>query len=207
MAEEEKVVNTAEATAAEAEVQVIPEVVPAPEPEKEQSIPKSRFDEINERLKQTEGTLNVAMRTIQNIQRPQPQTPEPETEYLDPAVKRLADENKQLKALGGALVDKMDLLEVQTNPDIKDYKKYASNVDQLRQQRGNQGQYISRLQAYYEIKGQEALRGGNRQPVVEKEPEAPEAIPQTRAAVRPSNQPRKPETLEQTIARLKDVPI
>jgi len=216
MAEEEKVVNTAEATTAEATEQgvtetdtTVTETVTPPAEEKPEGRANERIRELNERVKNAEEQTRIALNTIQQMQQnaQRPNVPEPETEYLDPAVKKLADENKQLKALGGALVDKMDLLEVQTNPDIKNYKKYAPNIDQLRQQRAGQGQYISRLQAYYEIKGQEALRGGNRQTVVEKEPETPAAIPQTKTAVKQTSRLNKPETLEEKIARLKDVPI
>lgn len=221
MAEENAVVNTEEATTPEAtETQVTPEETPevkpeAPPVEKEQVIPKSRFDEVNDERNALREQNRLLIEMQRNAQNQRPAQPEAEPDYLDPAVKTLADKNKQLAmALGGIYKetletkDELDLIKTQTHPDIpvKDYRKYSSQIEQIRQNAENQGgKKPPRADVYFYLKGQEALRGGGyRQPEkpAETEPEKPSAIPQTKTAGKVSGQPKKPETLDEAVARL-----
>ena len=206
MAEEEKVVNTENPTNSEATEQEAPVVepeVPAVQ-EKEQFIPKSRFDEVNDER----NSLREQNRLLIEMQRNQRQpAPEPEQEYLDPAVKSLAEKNRRLEMAIGGVANQLDLIEAKTNPAFKDYAKHEADIERVHSQYLQQGQFIKRSLIYTHLKGQEALKGGSRQ--VEKvvvEPEVPAAIPQTRPSAKPIKS-NKPETLEQTVARLKDVPI
>lgn len=210
MAEENGVITTVPPTVEATNVPEVPavetsEVPEVPVVEKEQTIPKSRFDEVNDERNnlREQNRLLIQMQQRQN----QPVAPEPEMEYLDPAVKKLADENKQLKAAFGGVINEIDAIKVKTNPNIKDYAKYEPQVEQMRSQLYAQGQFTTREQVYFYIKGQEALKGGNRkpEPVVAKEPETPVAMPQTKATVKISQSPKGPETLEQKVARLKNV--
>ena len=211
MADENEVVNTTGATTVEAtEPQVeTPEVEATPEPEKEQPkeqfIPKSRFDEVNDERNslREQNRLLIEMQNRQNQQRPV--APEPEPDYLDPAVKSLADKNKRLEAALGGVANKLDQMEARSK--FKDYDKYSAEVERVHNDFLQRGQFINRELIYTNIKGQEAMRGGNRQveKVVEAEPEKPAAIPQTRTAAKSPIKSNKPETLEEEIARLSKV--
>jgi hypothetical protein len=214
MAEETTVVNTAEPTTAEAtDLSVtetdttVTETVTPPAEKEPEGRANERIRELNERVKNAEEQNRIALQTIQQMQQnaQRPPVNEPETEYLDPAVSKLSAEIKRQGAATAGLWNELDLLKVKGNPNYKDYPKYESAVEQIVTQARNNGQFFTREQVYIGLKGQEALKGGNRQPVVEKEPETPAAIPQTKATVKISHQPKGAETLEQKVARLKNV--
>lgn len=209
MPEETPSVITPDPLPGEATEQVEPEVKETPEvPVKEpEGRANERIRELNDRVKASEEQTRIALQTIQQMQQnaQRPNAPEPETEYLDPAVSKLNAEIKRQGAATAGLWNELDALKVKSNPNYKDYPKYESQVEQIVTQARQQGQFFTREQVYIGLKGQEALKGGNRQPAAEKVVETPEAIPQTKPAVKISHIPKGPETLEQKAKRLENV--
>lgn len=215
MAEEEKVVNTEDPTTSESTEQDKPEAKEAPEvpekpaEEKPEGRANERIRELNERVKNAEEQNRIALATIQQMQQnaQKPPADEPETEYLDPAVKALASKNKRLEMALGGVANELDAMKARSNRAFKDYDKLEPEVERVHSEMLRNGQFVSRSLIYTHLKGQEALRGGGRQPapVVEKEPDKPAAIPNTKATAKQSARPNRPETLAETVERLKDV--
>lgn len=171
---------------------------PKAEDRKEQYVPITRFNEVNQEMKELREQ-NIRMQTlIEERLKPPAPPPDPDDEMLDPAVKKIKQENMQLRQALGGLADEQDLLKAKFN--IKDYDKIASQVDMFRQEIARRGQYVSRVDAYTYLQGRDAI---NKPQTVKPKAEIPaiqdtkpEPIPATRTAAA-NKTVKKPMTLEE----------
>ena len=134
---------------------------PQAEKPKEQYVPLSRFNEVNQEMKELREQ-NIRMQTLieERLKPPAPvQAPDPDDELIDPVVKqrfsKITQENSQLKQALGAIADKQDLLEARNV--VKDYDKHSNQIDLLRRDMAARGQWVSRVDAYTYLQGKEML--------------------------------------------------
>ena len=145
------------------------------------TVPYTRFKEVNNELKETKEMVKGLAQTVQQMKAPpQAEKEDDDDEFADPGMKKIKTENKQLRQGVGVLADQNDLLMVRTDPDInqKDYKKLASKIElEVRNQR-SQGQFFSRKQIYYWLKGKEGKPTIETPPIKGETQEAP--VPETK---------------------------
>ena len=144
------------------------------------TVPYTRFKEVNNELKETKEMVKGLAQTVQQMKAPPPAKEEDDDEFADPGMKKIKTENKQLRQGVGVLADQNDLLMVRTDPDInqKDYKKLASKIElEVRNQR-SQGQFFSRKQIYYWLKGKEGKPTIETPPIKGETQETP--VPETK---------------------------
>ncbi len=183
-----------------------PEETTPTEVEDRESRRDERIRELNERVKNAEGLVVQQSQIIQNMQQQQQQEQEQQPEddeTLDPEVRKVKAQLRQSQLAVGALADQNDLLLARTNPDIKDYGKYAQAIEGTLRQMRTSGRNSSRTEIYWWLKGQEA--GKTKPPKAEvnkAEGEDQSPIPETKRAKPTGQAPRKPKTLEEEAQEL-----
>jgi len=199
----------ADTPAAKEPAQPEPQKAEEPKPEPEKTVPYERFQEKNEEAKELRQQNLLLQQLVQNHLKPPAPAPEPEDEMIDPEIRKVRQENRELRGMIGQMADQQDLINARLS--IKDYDKHADQVETIRQEFLRKGQYIPRTDIYTYLQGRQVL---NRPAVVkqevkpEPEPVKPKPIPTVRAAA--SNKPLvnknpEPGTPEYTEAHKNDV--
>jgi len=192
MTEEKKDVKK-EASATSTETKVV-------ETDSEKAL-KARISELSSEKKELTEQLGALTQTVQNIiNKPKEEVDDPD---LDPNIKKV---QKQIKELGGALAanfDNQDKIEVRLDPNInqKDYAKKEKEVEKLRKDYATQkGVVYSRKEIYFFLKGQEK---GQEKEEPEKKEEETTPMPETKTTVKETQ--TTPKTTEELGEKLKDV--
>lgn len=177
-------------------------------PEEPQTVPYERFKEVNDEVKTLRSDYQRLLTKLEERLNPPPAPQaDPEDEMLDPAVKKIKQDNQQLRQVLGQMADQQDLINAKIS--IKDYDKHASQVEDIRKQFIAKGQYIPRADIYTYLQGKQALSRPAPAPKQEvkppAEPEKPAPIPATKPAASNKPSPKKPKTLEEEREALKDV--
>jgi len=171
-------------------------------------VPYERFQEINNEMKE----LRAMNQRLQYIieEKMKPQAPEPDetaAEIYDPVVKKVYEENKQLRQYMAQVADKQDLLDAKTS--INDYDKFANDIEVIRRDFLRRGQVIPRADIYTYLQGQRVLQKPQiqvKEPVQQKvEPAQQKPIPESKPAARNNPVQKKPQTLEEEREALKDI--
>ena len=186
-------------------IEKLPEVPKAENETEEKYVPISRFNEVYKDMKDLRDQNTRLQYMVEERLKPPTPEPEPEDELLDPAIKKMKQDNQQLRQALGAMADKQDLMDFKTS--VKDYSKYSTQVDQIRADMGRRGQYVSRLDAYTFLQGREQLNkpvAKKVEPMVDTAEPKPEPIPATKPAAQ-NKVIKKPLTLEENREALKDV--
>ena len=182
---------------------------PAPPAGEEKTVPYERFKEINEELKQAREREQRYLSLVEDKLKPPPpaQPVEPDDDILDPVVKQVRQENRQLRQVVGQMADRMDLIDAKSS--IPNFAKHEADINAIRNAYAAKGVYVSREDAYTYLQGKQVLSRPASTPKPTPAPApipAPEAtptpIPATRAAAsnkpapRKDNEPGTPEYAE-----------
>lgn len=141
---------------------------------KDEWVPKAKFDELNERLRQQEATLQALQRGGQQPQANRPAPSGGNSAFLREASKIISEElgfdpNEVFNYVSvvdsyvnrvaqqtifpalNTLFDGLD--EVRTRQTYTDYNDFAEDIQRERDTRLQKGQYLSRQEAYEIVKG------------------------------------------------------
>ena len=173
-----------------------------PEPEKPGAVPYDRFAEQNAELREMRETNRRLTELLTRQAAPQPQAQE-EEDIVDPetAIKKLRQENAVLKQGMGQIADQIDLDRAERLPG---WSKMAQRVEETRRQLFQQGRGVfTRADVFHYLKG---LDGGqpqaSRQPA---QPQAPQAIPRTKATAPTGARRGNPRTLDEEEKALSNI--
>lgn len=171
-------------------------------------VPYERFQEINNEMKELRAMNQRLQYIIEDKLKPQAPEPDETAETIyDPVVKKVYEENKQLRQYMAQVVDKQDLIDAKMS--IKDYGKFANDVEVIRRDFLRRGQVIPRADIYTYLQGQRALKSTPAQVNVtaqrKVEPEPQKPIPESKPAARNNPVQKKPQTLDEQREALKDI--
>ena len=144
-------------------------------------VPDHRFQEMQEQLRKLaddnlklQGTINY-MSQQQNQRQQEPTTPDPADQIFKPEVneaidkriqRQLSQERTQFQNGFNVLAEQNDNLRFQVQFGTDTYKKYAPQIENLRQQRVQSGQpWISREEAYKQIYFEENSKKPRENPI------------------------------------------
>ena len=178
------------------------------ENEKVKYVPYERFQEINNEMKELREMNQRLQYIIEDKMKPQtPERDETAETIYDPVVKKVYEENKQLRQYMAQVADKQDLIDAKMS--IKDYGKFANDVEVIRRDFLRRGQVIPRADIYTYLQGRRALKSTPAQVNVtaqrKVEPEPQKPIPESKPAARNNPVQKKPQTLDEQREALKDI--